>query len=248
MNRSSLSTMILLSLLLLAAGGCGGGGGNSGSSLFFVSEPFSFEVPEGGNTGLTVLGVNGIIEVNGSAQVSTVFISGVMKAGSADSAEAKLAIADMDVDVSEAGGMVTVQTLQPSPAPVGINYIVEYSITLPETMTIDVSQANGEIHIQAMESDITASEANGTIDVDAVMPSGGLFDLSTANGDITLTIPADTSATVMCTSATGRVWVYDLNVLNLVQTTHFLSGTLDGGDGEIDITTANGDIELQGII
>jgi hypothetical protein len=237
--------MIGLSLLLLAAGGCGDGGGNNGSSLFFVSEPFSFEVPEGGNTSLTVLGVNGIIEVNGSAQVSTVFISGVMKAGSADSAEARLAIDDMDVDVSEAGGVVTVQTLQPSPAPVGINYIVEYSITLPETMTIDASQVNGEIHI---ESDITASEANGTIDVDAVMPPGGLFDLSTANGDITLNIPTDTSATVMCTSATGRVRVYDLNVLNLVQTTHSLSGTLDGGDGEIDIMTATGDITLQGII
>ncbi len=248
MNRPPLSTMILLSLLLLAAGGCGGGGGNSGSSLFFVSEPFSFEVPEGGNTGLTVLGVNGIIEVNGSAQVSTVFISGVMKAASADSAEAKLAIADMDVDVSEAGGMVTVQTLQPSPAPMGINYIVEYSITVPDTMSIDASQANGEIPIQGTNSNISASQANGAIYVEAVMPFGGLFDLSTANGDITLNIPTDTSADLMCLSATGRVRVYNLTISNPVQSAHFLSGTLGGGDGEIDITTANGDITLQGII
>lgn len=246
MKRFSITNMILLSLWLLLPVGCGGGGSDGGSSLFFVSELFSFEIPEGGNTGVTVLGINGIIEVSGSAAIGTVTISGVMKAGSANSAEAKLAIADMYVDVTEAGGLVTVETVQPAPAN-GLNYIVEYSITLPETMTIDASQANGEIAIQGMNSDITASQSNGTIDVNAVMPPGGLFDLSTANGDITLTIPTDTSATLMCTSATGRVRVYDLTVSNPVQTTHSLSGTLDAGDGEIDISTANGDITLYGI-
>ena len=246
MRRPAGYSIILLLLLLLVPGGCGGGG-NTGSSLFFVSEPFAFEVPEGSSTDLTVLGMNGIIEINGSAAVSTVFISGVMKVGHANSAEAMLHITDVDVMVSEAGGEVMVETDQPSPAPTGINYIVEYSITLPETMVISASQANGEITIQGMNSDITASQANGTIDVEAVMPPGGSFDLSIANGAITLTIPTDTSADLMCVSATGRVWAYNLTILNPVQGTHSLSGTLDGGDGEINITTANGDITVQGI-
>jgi hypothetical protein len=246
MKRLTVNIIILLSLLLLMSGGCGGGDGNTGSSLFYASEPFSFEVPEGSNTSLTVLGVNGIIEINGSAAVSTVFISGMMKVGSASSAEAKLHISDMDVEVSEAGGVMTVETVQP-PSIMGLNYIVEYSITLPETMSIDASQANGEIVIQGMNSDITASQANGTIEVDAIMPSGGLFDLSTANGDITLIIPTDTSATLTCVSATGRVRVYNLTVLNPVEGDHSLSGILGGGDGEIDITNANGDITVQGI-
>ncbi len=245
MKRFSVNKIILLLFLLLVAGGCGDGGGSS-SSLFFVSEPFSFEVPEGSNTDITVLGINGIIEINGSAAGDTVFISGVMKVGSASSAEAKLHITDMDVEVSEAGSVVTVETVQP-PAPIGLNYIVEYSITVPDTMSIDASQVNGEILILGMNSDISASQINGIIDVDAAMPPGGLFDLSTSNGDITLTIPTDTSATLMCFSATGRVRTYDLTILNPVQTTHSLSGTLGGGDGGITITTANGDITVQGI-
>ena len=247
MKRLSLCSVILISFFLLVPGGCGGGDGDS-SSLFFVSEPFAFEVSQGGNTNLTLLGVNGIAEVNGSAAVSTVFISGVMKAGHASSAEAKLHIADMDVEVSEAGGVVTVETVQPSPAPTGINYLVEYSVTLPDTMSLDVSQANGEIPIQGMNADIEASQANGTIDVDVVMPAGGLVDLSTANGDISLTIPTDTSATIRCLSATGRIRTYDLTISNPVQSAHFLSGTLGAGNGEIDITTANGDITVQGTI
>lgn len=246
MKRLTAISLMLLSLSMLMAGGCGDGGGNN-SSLFFVSNPFSSEVAEGSNTGLTVLGVNGIIEINGSATISTITISGVMKAGSADSAEAKVHIADMQVQVSVAGTVVMVETDHPSPAPTGINYIVEYTITVPETMSIDASQANGEIYIQGMESDIKASQANGTIDVDAVMPSGGLIDLSTANGEITLTIPTDISADLMCQSATGSVRVYNLTVLSPVSGPHSLSGTLDGGDGNIEITTANGDITVQGI-
>lgn len=247
MNRPFYNIIILLSLLLLVFGGCGDGGGN-GSSLFFVSEPFSFEVPEGTNTDLRVLGVNGIIEINGSATVSTITITGMMKVGSASSAESWLHINDLDIEVTEAAGVLTAETVQPSPAPTGINYIVEYSITVPDTFSIAGTQINGEIYIQGMESDITVSQANGTIDVDAVMPSGGLFDLSTANGEITLTIPTNTSADFMCQSATGSVHVYNLTVLSPVTGPHSLSGTLDGGNGNIEITTANGDITLQGII
>lgn len=236
----------LMTLLLLVSVSCGGGGGD-GSSLFFVSEPFSFEVAEGANTDLTVLGVNGIVEVSGSATISTITISGVMKVGSASSAESWLHISDLDVEVSEDAGVVLVETVQPSPAPTGINYVVEYSITIPHTMSIDASQVNGEISIGGMDSDISASQANGTIDVNAVLPSGGLFDLSTANGEITLTIPTDTSATLVCTSATGTINVYDLTVSSPVIGAHSYSGTLGAGDGEIDISTANGDITVQGI-
>jgi DUF4097 and DUF4098 domain-containing protein YvlB len=245
MKRLTVNSIILLFLLSLVSGGCGGGGSIS-SSLFFVSEPFSFEVPEGSNTSLTVLGVNGIIEINGSAAVSTITISGVMKVGSASSADAKLHISDMSIAHSDSGGVVTVETVQPDDT-LGINYIVEYSITVPDTMQVTASQANGEIPIQGMNSDIMASQANGAIEVDTIVPPSGSIDLTVGNGDISLLIPTDTSATLWCASATGRVRAYDLTISNPSQSSHFLSGTLGGGDGEINISTANGDITVWGI-
>lgn len=246
MRRLYFLSIIALSLWLLLAGGCGGAGGHTDSSLFFVSKPFSFEVVQGSSTDLTVLGVNGIIEVSGSAAANTILISGVMKVGSASSAEARLHITDVDVEVSEAGGEVTVETVQP-PQAMGLNYSVEYAITLPDTMAVDISQANGEISIRGTDSDLTASQANGTVDVDSVMPPGGFIDLSTANGDIILTLPTDTSSTIMCVSGTGRVRAFDLTIFNPVQGTHSLSRTLGAGDGDISITSANGDITVRGI-
>jgi DUF4097 and DUF4098 domain-containing protein YvlB len=247
MKRSTVGNLILLSLLVLALGGCGGGGTTSGSSLFYVSESFSFELEEGSNTNLTVLGVNGIIEVNGSAAVNSVYISGVMKVGSSTLDDAQLHLVDLDVVITELGTEVMVETVQPNPAD-GRQYIIEYSITIPDTMLVDVSQANGEVLIQGVESDITASQANGTIEVDSVLPYNGSIILSNGNGNISLFIPTNTSATLSCVSATGRVRSYNLNILDTVPpTSHSIIGTLGGGDGDISISTANGDITLQGI-
>jgi DUF4097 and DUF4098 domain-containing protein YvlB len=114
-------------------------------------------------------------------------------------------------------------------------------------MVVDASQANGEILIQGVESDIAAGQANGTIEVDSELPPGGSIVLTMANGNISLFIPTDTSATLWCASATGRVRSYNLNILDLVQTNHLISGTLGGGDGDISISTANGNITVRGI-
>ena len=247
MKRSIAGKVILLSLLVLALGACGDGGGTSyNSSLFYASKPFSIEVPEGNHTNLTVHGVNGIIEVNGSAAVNSVYILGVKKVGSSTADDAQLHLDLLNVDVTEPGTEVLVKTVQPNPAD-GREYIVEYAITVPDTMLVDASQANGEIIIQGMSSDLNAGQANGTIAVDSELPPGASIVLTMGNGNISLIIPTNTSATLWCASATGRVRTYNLNILDLVQTSHRLSGTLGGGNGDISISTANGNITVRGI-
>ena len=117
MKRITVKSVVLLFLLTFMFSGCGDGD-TSNSTLFFASDSFSFEVSAGSITTLTVLGVNGIIEVNGSATVSSVSISAVVKVGSPTSlADAQLHLNDLDVVVTELGTDVTVETVCPPGSP-----------------------------------------------------------------------------------------------------------------------------------
>jgi hypothetical protein len=239
---------IILTLSSFVLGACGDDGGSKKSTMVFASDPFSEEVLVGSHTQLTVLGVNGTIEVHGDATATSVSISGTMKVGSDSLDDAQQHLSDMDVVVTEAGTEVLVETDQPDgPQTGGRDYIVEYTITLPDTMKIVVVQVNGEVLIDAMNADIDATQVNGPIGADVVLPPGGQIDLGTANGDISLTIPKDTSAELSCLSATGTVSDSNLDILNPVRTDHSLSGTLGGGDGTIELSNANGDITVKGI-
>jgi len=248
MKRLVIPLFGLLTLLPILYGGCGGGGDStSGSTLFFASKPFSSEVPVGSNTELSVTGVNGIIEVNGSASASSVLISGVMKVGSFTLQDAQDHLVDLDVDITVPGTVVTVETIQPDPANTGgRNFIVEYTITIPEKFFVDVSQANGEIILSDLSGDIMGRLANGSMDVTARVSPNGSIDLSGANMGATLTVPTNTSAALSLSTATGSLAVSNLTIPDLHQTRFSLTGTLGGGNGQIMISNANGSIRVIG--
>jgi hypothetical protein len=235
-----------MTLLPMIYGGCGGGGDSTtGSTLFFASKPFIWEIPAGSKSELTVIGVNGIIEVNGSAAAATVTISGEMRVGSSTTQDAQAHLGDLNVVITDGITEVKAETTQPSIA-AGRNYIVDYFIVVPETFLVDVRQVNGEIVLSDLSGDIMARLANGSMDVAARVTHNGSIDLSGANMNATLTVPTITSAALSLSTANGSLATSNLDILDLDFTDNTLTGTLGTGNGQINISNANGSIRVIG--
>ena len=79
MKRLRLGGLILLCTPFLVLGACSGSGGGSATSSSFVAfEPFSQKVPVGNHTQLKVVGVNGVIKIQGRPAASSVSVSAVI--------------------------------------------------------------------------------------------------------------------------------------------------------------------------
>lgn len=237
---------ILLIYLFLMLSGCGGGDSNDNDELSYASVSFFLDIPKEENTSLTINGINGRISLTEDTGISSIIISGVMKVGSTVSAEdAQQHLDQLDVENAIQGDVIIVKTAQPKKSN-GRNYIVDYEILFPDDMQINVSNVNGEISIQSTFSNFSLSQVNGSIEAEAALPQQGSFNLSTADGDITLYIPTDTSSLLSSITATGEISFSNLTINDLVHTDHSLSGYLGAGEGNIIISTANGNIAING--
>ncbi|MEJ2721016.1 MAG: hypothetical protein P8181_07715 [bacterium] len=258
--RLALGLMLLWMTGLMA---CESDVTSSQLNKFPAEDTFSYEVAREARTHFQLESVNGKIELTGSPDSNAIVVSGVRRVESHSVADATARLEGLTVEIDSTDTAVNVRTEQPVDTE-GRNYIVNYSITLPDNFQITIGNANGNITVRTVTNGVVVSCANGTvvgegiegntimnvangsIDTAVTLPAGAGVALDVANGYIHLEIPRETSAQFTATVANGQIGVDNLTLSNMVTTPTKVTGTLGDGDGSIVLGVANGDITVEG--
>jgi len=240
--------------------GCGGGGG--GFTQPAAEEPFAFDVAIGTQTTLRLQGVSGTVTVTGAPGASA-SITGVRRVEAASVEDANAHLPDLQVVVNNSATEVFVQTVQPQFS-AGRNYIVNYTIVLPDQLNVSITTVNGVVTVRSLNGNCAITNINGSITVDAIvgnailaltnggidasvtLPAAGQIDMRAVNGNIGLAIPQTTSAQFSATVGIGTITLTDLVLSNEVITTTSHSGVLGAGNGTVALQTATGSIAVRG--
>jgi hypothetical protein len=232
---------------------------------YYASSPFSFGFAVKSRSTFTLESVNGTVTITGDPDAKSIVVSGTRMVGSSSMQDAEAHLDDLTVVPDSSETEARVRTEQPT-ASGGRDYVVDYSITLPDTFVVAAGGANGELNLQSLkrgvtvgyanvsitgtsiEGDTRMAIANGEIEAALTLLPGGQVALSAANAQIRLGVPVDTSARVQATNANGSIAVENLTFTDEVRTDTSLTGTLGAGNGSINISIANGSILLEGLL
>lgn len=252
---------VLKGLLVAAiAVGCDESTGPDGVVL---SEPFDYQQDATGRTGFQVRGINGDITVAGVAQSDTLRATGYRRVHNCRRSQAEQWLAQLEVRVSTTADDVVVETVQPlNTSPCTLE--VEYELTVPARLAGRVVDVNGNVAVTTLNAGASVTNVNGNVTLagiagstvvrltngnvaaDVEITGAQAIDLLTVNGNMALTIPTETSATLMATLVNGTISVANLVLMNQVSTGNSLSGTLGAGEGDIALRTTNGNIAVAG--
>jgi murein DD-endopeptidase MepM/ murein hydrolase activator NlpD len=228
-----------------------------------AEEEFLIEVDAAGFTTLELSGISGDIDVTGVAGADTIRISGVRRVESESVEDAQENLARLTVDEKVTGTKLSVTTIQPERTE-GRNYVVDYTVSIPEDIMTLVSNVNGAVAIRSIQNTTTVSNVNGSIsasdvfasmtvaqtngpiDVSATLPLGGSFEIAAVNGNIDLVIPQSTTATLSATANAGSITTENLALTNEVRTSTTLTATVGKGNGTIALSSGVGNIRVVG--
>jgi DUF4097 and DUF4098 domain-containing protein YvlB len=140
---------------------------------------------------------------------------------------------------------------------------VDYSIKVPYETDLDIRSVTGDIAVVQVGGRFHVTSEQGAIDMLsrggegllrtgngdigcelALLPAGGKLRLKTDNGDLSLGIPAETSATLRARTHAGKVKVQLPMTAVEKKKRKVKKGVIGGGDGEIVMETANGDVTI----
>jgi hypothetical protein len=111
---------------------------------------------------------------------------------------------------------------------------------------IALRNTNGDVTLSDINGNVAAELTNGNIDAAIAIPENGSALLTTQSGNITLQIPSQTGAILNADATTGVVQIFNLVLQQAVFGQHSIRGVLNNGDGHITLTTANGNIVING--
>ena len=212
---------------------------------------------------LRIEGVSGSITITGRDNFDSVIVEGTRSVGSESYDDAEEYLQYLQVEFEVLSGEVRLQTIQPDNN-YGRSYEVEYVITLPYRFEVIASSVNGSVSVDSIANDLTisningqayldniigsvaASLVNGSIEASITLPTDGIIALTNVNGSIDLSIPENTSADFEASVVNGNIYISNLNLQDEHITNHSVEGTLGGGDGDIALSTANGNITARG--
>lgn len=210
-----------------------------------ASEPFAFNLDGAGRLRVRLEGINGSVLVNGGPTGGVVAITGVREVRSDSRQDAEAHLAQLQVDVQDAGTDIVVRTTQPQ-ASEGRNYVVNYQLRIPASIGLGITNVNGSLDVLGMTGVVTASLTNGRAEASVRVPAGGSVSLTTINGEIVVHLPSDTSAVFSAQVGNGSITLTDLVLQNEVRTSTSLRGTLGTGNGTVSLRTTNGAIRVDG--
>jgi DUF4097 and DUF4098 domain-containing protein YvlB len=234
-----------------------------GNNDFSAQEPFMFGVERDNQTMFRLLAVSGSVEIVGVPGTSSLSISGERRVESNSLADAQENLARLEVQVSELETEIVVQTVQPADTG-GQNFIVDYTISLPEDLVVNSASVNGSVRVDSVKSAVSVQHVNGPVSADAIegdtgitvvnggidasitLLVGGTAQIDVANGDIALEIPQQSSAQFSAIVANGSITVSNLTLTNETVTPTSHTGTLGNGEGTIALRTVNGNIAASG--
>ncbi len=228
-----------------------------------AEETFSLQADAAGRTQFRLTGINGTVTIVGVSNTQTVLIKGIRRVEAGSQADADESLALLQVDVSQTAAQVSVRTTQPQNTQ-NRNFVVEYEVTLPAGLSVLITNVNGNVTVTGVANtvlvvntngnvvleEITASAdvdlVNGNIDARVTPPAAGFVTLGSVNGNVTLDVPIDVSAELSMTLTNGTLSVFNLDVQNQTSSSRNLTGTLGAGNGEIVLTTTNGNLSITG--
>ena len=218
---------------------------NVSNTNFTAEDSFSYEIDVMDHAGLSLEAINGTIVVSGKSEANSVKITGVKQVQSESTRDATVHLEELMVDVQDLKNGIIVRTVQPNQSE-GRNYIINYTITLPQNMDIKINSVNGHIILDEIQSNVFVNLINGNIDGEAKLPPGGTIDMRMINGNLVLDIPQNTSARIDAKVINGSVNATNLEIQNREETLKSLTGTCGDGNGEILLNTINGNIMVIG--
>jgi len=217
-----------------------------------------------GKDKFVVNGVNGSILFKHTDQNEyTVSVSKTIFSES--ESDAKEYMSNLRVTVESAGGAIIISTIQPEDNG-GRILKVNYEIEVPKYLALEVVQDNGDVTLDSVFSETKIEMTNGIVElvdhdssVDIMLVNGnvvgnvyvpanieGLCAISIINGTIDLRLPIETSAQFSASLVNGSYTISDsLDLQNIIRTENSISGTLNQGDGTVDLNVENGIIQVE---
>lgn len=230
-----------------------------------AKEAFEYRLPVTGNLlRLSLTGINSGINITGDEDITEVIIKGERIVRSDSDEDARAYLEKLIVNVNTESDYVNVFTEQPAKN-YGREFLVNYDIVLPADWLTQVKNINGDIKISSLSNDVIVENINGKVDLDNIR-SG--IDVNLVNGNITaqlnllpvtcnciiknvngkieLEIPKTSSANITASVVLGNIVTNSLNLSNIQSSPTRLSGVLNSGESDIDLSLTNGDIIITG--
>ena len=235
----------------------------NGNQDYSVSETFEFSITIGNQDTFTISGINGAIDITGSATATTVEIWGEKIVKSFSTLDAEAHLDELEVQVSSHSNEVNVQTNQPRDTD-GRSYEVVYHVRLHSYWRVGVNNINGGVDVDSIHNKVTVDLTNGGVvltdiqgdtDVDVVngqiigriaLPLSGSCRFGTVNGQVVLNIPEETTADLSASVTNGSIQISGLELQDLQISPRSVDGVLGDGNGSICLTTVNGTISVNG--
>ncbi len=234
---------------------------------FEAEETFSLEALVENRAQFRLHGKTGGITITGQPGALSVTITGTKRVQSESTQDAQAHLQDLTVNMQSLPNEIFVETFQPQDQNTGgREYIVDYTITLPQDLQTHVNSISGTVTLDSINNNVSVNNVGGsvtlkqivggalinvlggTIESEITLPLNGSIDLNTLNGDINLTIPLNTSAGFSATVTLGTITAPNLVLQNETRTSTFLGGTLGSGQGTITLEIEQiGNIRVTGI-
>jgi len=226
------------------------------TSSDIVTEDFKGEYNTNYNTTLTVENSNGDVKIT-TYDGNTVKLDAEKRISEKHRDE----LDKTDINVTEEDNEIIIETVYTEPA---VNRVtVNMEIMVPDYVNVEaVHSSNGDITIGNVKGYPTVSSSNGDVEVRGTT---GISDVSSSNGDVTVEIFSlkegvnisssngdivahilpTINVTIHMETSLGRALVSGLDLVRTLDEDDHITGTMNGGGHEVNISSSNGDVELK---
>ncbi len=195
---------------------------------------------------LILRGLNGNVIINGIATEDDIlFIITKIVRSNVSVSDAESHISDISVLIEEEENIyVSVD----HPLGTDVNYMVNFTITLPQIFDFDIKLGNGNISMESTSRNITIDQGNGNSSADVVLLDPCSVNILTGNGNINLYIPQSTNASLNVSVGNGSISSTGLTIQDQQYSGTMLTGDIGSGVGAIILSTGNGNIKVAGTV
>jgi hypothetical protein len=259
MRRPAVAAAIIILLLVLAGG----------ADAYRLVERREWNLAARDRQGFTVRNRRGSIEVIGWDR-GEIEISATVRIRAASKSKARKIYGKIEFEIGQEQEINSIRAVVPrfrkdSIAGEGNTAVwVDYSVRVPYATDLDIRSVTGDIVVMQVGGTFRVVSEQGSIDMLsrggegvlktgngdigcelAFLPASGRLELRTGNGDLSLGVPPGTSAVLKARTRAGRVRV-GLEMTGIEKDKRKVKeGVLGGGEGEIVLESANGDVTIE---
>jgi DUF4097 and DUF4098 domain-containing protein YvlB len=183
--------------------------------------------------------VSGTVTVTGGSG-DRVRIEAVKRAWQRTEADARALLGDVDVDIAERSGSVTVQTVLP--AGTGLSVDVDYTVTVPSSASVSIRTVAGDVRVADIRGELRIESASSSITASTIAQ---LRSVRTVSGAIQLdNVESDD---MVASSLGGSVTIRGLKARSVdLRSVNGDVRIVDGDAERVTAQTLSGRVEFSG--